>query len=145
ATLSESPVALRKFEKSSAAHGTPTVGADISRPASIDAPQVPGVPLGPEAAERAAGVGFLGEARQLLPSDVSEILGRKDVPADGLPDFDLSSRSFDVNEIRRDFPILQERVNGRPLIWSDTAAPTQKPQAVIDRLDHFSPMRIPIS
>ena len=36
--------------------------------------------------------------------------------------------------IRRDFPILQERVNGRPLVWLDNAATTQKPQAVIDRL-----------
>ena len=44
---------------------------------------------------------------------------------------------FDVNLIRRDFPILSERVNGRPLIWLDNAATTQKPQAVIDRLKYF--------
>jgi cysteine desulfurase/selenocysteine lyase len=44
---------------------------------------------------------------------------------------------FDVNAIRRDFPILAERVNGRPLVWFDNAATTQKPQAVIDRLSHF--------
>ena len=44
---------------------------------------------------------------------------------------------FDVNAVRRDFPILQERVNGRPLVWFDNAATTQKPQAVIDRLSHF--------
>ena len=43
--------------------------------------------------------------------------------------------SFDVDAIRRDFPILAERVNGRPLIWLDNAATTQKPQVVIDRLD----------
>jgi cysteine desulfurase / selenocysteine lyase len=137
ATLSESPFSLTELDKSSAAYSTPNVAADISRPASIDAPQIPGVPLRPEAAERAAAFGFLGGARQFLPSDVSETLGLKAVPADGLPNFDLSSRSFDVNEIRRDFPILQERVNGRPLIWFDNAATTQKPQAVIDRLDHF--------
>ena len=39
--------------------------------------------------------------------------------------------------MRRDFPILNERVNGRPLIWLDNAATTQKPQAVIDRLTYF--------
>jgi len=39
--------------------------------------------------------------------------------------------------VRRDFPILQERVNGRQLIWFDNAATTQKPQAVIDRLAYF--------
>ncbi|MEP6503697.1 MAG: cysteine desulfurase, partial [Betaproteobacteria bacterium] len=37
---------------------------------------------------------------------------------------------FDVNAVRRDFPILRERVNGRPLVWFDNAATTQKPQAV---------------
>ncbi|OQW41235.1 MAG: aminotransferase class V [Proteobacteria bacterium SG_bin4] len=44
---------------------------------------------------------------------------------------------FDVNAIRRDFPILNELVHGRPLIWLDNAATTQKPQSVIDRLSHF--------
>ena len=44
---------------------------------------------------------------------------------------------FDVNAVRRDFPILRERVNGRPLVWFDNAATTQKPQAVVDRLKHF--------
>ncbi len=45
--------------------------------------------------------------------------------------------AFDVHAVRRDFPILQERVNGRPLIWLDNAATTQKPQRVIDRLSYF--------
>jgi cysteine desulfurase/selenocysteine lyase len=44
---------------------------------------------------------------------------------------------FDVNLVRRDFPILRERVNGRPLIWLDNAATTQKPQSVIDRISYF--------
>jgi cysteine desulfurase/selenocysteine lyase len=44
---------------------------------------------------------------------------------------------FDVNAIRRDFPILRERVNGKQLVWFDNAATTQKPQAVIDRLAYF--------
>ena len=52
-------------------------------------------------------------------------------------DLGLSSYSFDVEAIRRDFPILRERVNGRPLIWFDNAATTQKPQSVIDRLKYF--------
>ncbi len=46
-------------------------------------------------------------------------------------------RAFDVNAIRRDFPILQERVNGHQLVWFDNAATTQKPQVVIDRVSHF--------
>lgn len=44
---------------------------------------------------------------------------------------------FDVHAVRRDFPILSERVNGRPLAWLDNAATTQKPRAVIDRLNYF--------
>ena len=51
--------------------------------------------------------------------------------------FETAHPAFDVHAVRRDFPILQERVNGRPLIWLDNAATTQKPQAVIDRLAYF--------
>ncbi len=53
----------------------------------------------------------------------------------GPPAFDR--RLFDVNDIRRDFPILNERVHGRKLVWLDNAATTQKPQAVINRLVHY--------
>lgn len=45
--------------------------------------------------------------------------------------------AFDAHRYRQDFPILNERVNGRPLVWLDNAATTQKPQSVIDRLVHY--------
>ena len=44
---------------------------------------------------------------------------------------------FDPAQVKRDFPILRERVHGRPLVWLDNAATTQKPTAVIDRLSYF--------
>lgn len=44
---------------------------------------------------------------------------------------------FDVNAVRRDFPILQERVNGHQLVWLDNGATTQKPNQVIDRISAF--------
>ena len=44
---------------------------------------------------------------------------------------------FDVHVLRRDFPILKERVNGYPLAWFDNAATTQKPQVVINRVSYF--------
>ena len=44
---------------------------------------------------------------------------------------------FDVATIRRDFPILSERINGRQITWLDNAATTQKPRSVIDRLSYF--------
>lgn len=59
------------------------------------------------------------------------------VPDDTVAQFASAHPPFDVNAIRRDFPILQELVNGRPLIWLDNAATTQKPQSVIDRLSYF--------
>ncbi|MDR3158053.1 MAG: cysteine desulfurase [Zoogloeaceae bacterium] len=49
----------------------------------------------------------------------------------------IPGQAFDVYVIRRDFPVLAETVNGRPLVWLDNAATTQKPRAVIDRLAHF--------
>ncbi len=46
---------------------------------------------------------------------------------------------FDVERIREDFPILQTRVHGNPLVYLDNAATSQKPQAVIDAIsDYYS-------
>jgi cysteine desulfurase/selenocysteine lyase len=55
------------------------------------------------------------------------------------PQLDLrkSADPFDAYAVRREFPILDERVNGRRLVWLDNAATTQKPRAVIDRLKYF--------
>ncbi|NOJ79443.1 cysteine desulfurase [Myxococcus xanthus] len=44
---------------------------------------------------------------------------------------------FDVNQVRKDFPILHQEVRGRPLVYLDSAATAQKPQAVIDALVRF--------
>ncbi|MDR1950736.1 MAG: cysteine desulfurase [Bacteroidales bacterium] len=44
---------------------------------------------------------------------------------------------MNTNLIRKDFPILQQTVNGKPLIYLDNAATTQKPQAVIDRITDY--------
>jgi len=49
----------------------------------------------------------------------------------------FSKSSFNAELIKKDFPILNERVNGKQLIWLDNAATTQKPKAVIDRINHF--------
>ncbi|MBV8836001.1 MAG: aminotransferase class V-fold PLP-dependent enzyme, partial [Alphaproteobacteria bacterium] len=47
----------------------------------------------------------------------------------------VSNGSYDVGEIRKDFPILSMQVYGKPLIYLDNAASAQKPQAVLDRLE----------
>ncbi|HEX2465814.1 MAG TPA: cysteine desulfurase [Thermoanaerobaculia bacterium] len=43
--------------------------------------------------------------------------------------------TFDVAAVRRDFPILAQRRNGKPLIYLDSAASAQKPRAVLDAID----------
>ncbi|WP_437274346.1 family 2A encapsulin nanocompartment cargo protein cysteine desulfurase [Sorangium sp. So ce375] len=48
-----------------------------------------------------------------------------------------SAGLIDPHAIRRDFPILEERVHNKRLVWLDNAATTQKPRAVIDRLSYF--------
>lgn len=48
-----------------------------------------------------------------------------------------NSSNFDVERIRQDFPILNETVHGRPLVYLDSAATSQKPQVVIDALDRY--------
>src|SRR5213075_2547487 len=45
--------------------------------------------------------------------------------------------TMDWSALRTDFPILDQKVHGKPLIYFDNAATTQKPRAVIDALDHY--------
>jgi cysteine desulfurase / selenocysteine lyase len=44
---------------------------------------------------------------------------------------------FDVQKVRRDFPILLERVHGKPLVYLDSANTSQKPQVVLDAMDEY--------
>lgn len=45
--------------------------------------------------------------------------------------------AFDAHLFKKDFPILNETVNGKPLVWFDNAATTQKPKSVMDRITWF--------
>jgi len=45
--------------------------------------------------------------------------------------------AFDVEKYRQDFPILKSLVHGKPLVYLDNAATSQKPQQVIDRISHY--------
>ncbi len=47
------------------------------------------------------------------------------------------SSPFDVEQIRKDFPVLGREVNGHPLVYLDSGASSQKPNQVIDRLDRY--------
>jgi cysteine desulfurase / selenocysteine lyase len=112
----------------------------FSTPAAV--PPMPTVPGGLGALDSAfPAFSFLEEARPLFshpPSAPGPVPALEPVDVRPHPAaLNLSSQTFDVETIRRDFPILRERVHGRPLVWLDNAATTQKPQSVIDRLSYF--------
>lgn len=54
-----------------------------------------------------------------------------------MPTKDQGSEKFDAAKYRKDFPVLQELVYGKPLVYLDNAATTQKPQTVIDRVNQY--------
>jgi cysteine desulfurase / selenocysteine lyase len=97
-------------------------GFDFNLPGIASVPNVPGLAQAP-------GYGDLSSSSQ------APIGYARD--ARSAPSFDGGGRTFDPHFLRRDFPILSERVNGKPLVWLDNAATTQKPQSVIDRIAHF--------
>jgi cysteine desulfurase/selenocysteine lyase len=89
-------------------------------------PTIPGPSGNIPDAERAAAAS--------LPAGIESFEFRPDLAPS---EIERSNRPLDARLIRQDFPILQERVHGRQLIWLDNAATTQKPNAVIDRLSYF--------
>lgn len=50
---------------------------------------------------------------------------------------ETSKHTLDINAIRADFPILQRKINGKPLVYFDNAATSQTPQQVIDAIVHY--------
>ena len=83
----------------------------------------------------------LSNASAGLPTDGSSFYFLNEVSglsrAAQIPGLGSAHPPFDVHAVRKDFPILQERVNGYPLAWLDNAATTQKPQVVIERISAF--------
>lgn len=100
-----------------------------SIPSFASAPQIPYSPV------NAGDVSYY-----FLKKNNTALTGRSAstlLPGSDRKSIGLSKPPFDVNLIKKDFPILNERVNGRPLIWLDNAATTQKPKHVIDRISYF--------
>ena len=54
-----------------------------------------------------------------------------------VPQYLGSGQAFDVMRLREDFPILRQKIHGKPLVYLDNGATSQKPQAVIDALNHY--------
>ncbi|MCG8393482.1 MAG: SufS family cysteine desulfurase [Pseudomonadales bacterium] len=49
----------------------------------------------------------------------------------------MTVKALDIQALRAQFPILDQQVNGKPLVYLDNGATTQKPVAVLDALDHY--------
>ena len=107
---------------------------DMESLANVSAPQIPGAVAHPNVSYGSSVPGFTELIRPFGAADSMAPLGSSN---SAISDFNLSSLFFDVDSIRRDFPILRQEINGHPLIWLDNAATTQKPQVVIDRLNYF--------
>jgi cysteine desulfurase/selenocysteine lyase len=67
----------------------------------------------------------------------SETSGLPSLPATSPAGHGSVLPAFNVEAVRRDFPALHQKINGKPLIWLDNAATTHKPQSVIDATSHF--------
>jgi cysteine desulfurase / selenocysteine lyase len=125
---------LRALANSFSSTATPQI---LDSGSYLGAPQVSAAAPQVGALEPLGSFAFLDEVRQLAPAGTWPAAEPFGFTSAVLPGLNISSGPFDVQAIRRDFPILQQRVRGKPLIWLDNAATTQKPQSVIDRLSNF--------
>jgi cysteine desulfurase / selenocysteine lyase len=136
----------------------PSVSEFFSMPGVPGAQSPPGIPVLPSSAPTSptAKNSLPSEPKPAIPLVVpgvaSPVASPPSAPATGsapvgfqsfefrpdvVPQLETTKRPLDPRLIRRDFPILEERVHGRQLVWLDNAATTQKPNAVIDRLSYF--------
>ena len=49
----------------------------------------------------------------------------------------MQSAELEINKIRKDFPILTRKINGKPFVYLDNAATTQKPLSVINKISEY--------
>jgi cysteine desulfurase/selenocysteine lyase len=71
-----------------------------------------------------------GSCRVYNPDGLQRIFAVKSAQGTG-------ARPLDIPSIRKDFPVLNQKVHGKPLAWMDNGATTQKPQSVIDAISRF--------
>jgi len=108
-------------------------GIDLRGPRAADVPPLGQALQGPGAAPQYYFVhavqlpnGFVTPAKAHPHADAAPVAAQQD-----------RHPGFDIQAVRRDFPILSERINGKPLVWLDNAATTHKPRQVIERISHF--------
>jgi cysteine desulfurase / selenocysteine lyase len=148
AARASSPVASWQPLAASPAPWQPSVSPSNPSPSNpLWVASAPVPRLGPSATVPASpGYYFLNEAEATRPAPVAEVTPEggaarswsvTELRPEVVPLFEPTTGPFDAASARRDFPILQERVHGRPLVWLDNAATTQKPESVIERIASF--------
>ena len=118
--------------------GIGALGADFAPgafpPASAPSPgAIPSPGAGAPYFLELAGPPVAAEPRALPTSSLGASEFRPELEPARLP----SAGILDPYTIKRDFPILEERVHGKKLVWLDNGATTQKPRAVIERLTYY--------
>jgi cysteine desulfurase/selenocysteine lyase len=144
-TVPQSPLgsSFPSLPSSFSAPGFPTNTPSFSQFSSPSTPTFAGAPQSPTNSPdglssfvRKIRESHFGDRQQRVDSHGGPVrVGRNPEPMRG--DTMAHSRPFDVNQIRKDFPILHQGVHGKPLVWFDNAATTQKPQSVIDAISEF--------
>ncbi|MGE3318498.1 MAG: SufS family cysteine desulfurase [Candidatus Berkiella sp.] len=80
----------------------------------------------------------VGNSGDLNHFQIADSAHNADIPSTSIINSHAGYAStFNVENIRKDFPILSDLVNGKPLIWLDNAATTQKPKTVIETIQHY--------
>jgi len=118
--------------------GAPSIPSNVAAPSAPSAPSMPStsalheIPNAAAPPASPAPPAGAPAAPVPIPSGASY-----DFRPEVVPNLDVKPGLFDPNVIKKDFPILRERVHGREIVWLDNAATTQKPQSVIDRVSQY--------
>lgn len=112
-----------------ATQGLPTSPAAIVGPASPPSPS-------PALADGSS-LYILEQAHSAMSTSTAVQRPPTTMWSDAIPLAVPARAPFDLDHVRRDFPILDERVKGNRLVWLDNAATTHKPRQVIERLRYY--------
>ncbi len=124
---------VSEYEKAAEGYGSSSLFGAASEAASYDAYTVP--------SEQQASGGYApvvlsqGQADTYVPKQASGAVA-KEVPQ-SRENSSIIVGTKTLAQIRNDFPILSEKINGNDLVWLDNGATTQRPKQVIDRLTYY--------
>ncbi len=104
--------------------------ADLSSPTPPELPGKAPAPVWPNETHQTPGSRPLPFSLPAVPAEPYYFLREPQPPLH-------QPEGFDVATIRKDFPVLHQKIHGKDLVWFDNAATTQKPLSVINAVAHF--------